>query len=217
MPRAFADPRGLNFTGSKTINLSDSGGQYNAIPAISVTTLPTSSSPLDLYVTNIPAGSGTIEILKYSSGAIGGSGSGAFHLASPANSGTATYSLSASGGYLDLMYTFGSSIYWTGSGSTSWDTVSTNNWNSSTSNLAATYLDGDSVVFDNRAASSTPLVAVNSGNVSPASVTFSNSGAVTYTLTGSSRHYRQRGADGQRRRAGDDRQFQRLHGRHDRR
>ena len=74
----------LNFTSGNTFalaGLSFSGGcdlprRYGGPayldPAIDAATLTTSSSPVDLYISNVPAGSGTMELL-HSGGSIGGS------------------------------------------------------------------------------------------------------------------------------------------------
>ena len=62
----------LTFNGGATINLSDSGGQYNSLPAVNVGSLTTAST-IKVNVTNLPMGSGTVEIAQYS-GTIGGSG-----------------------------------------------------------------------------------------------------------------------------------------------
>ena len=78
----------LTFAGSATINLSDVHSQYASTPAIGVTSLTTTSSQINLFISNLPIGTGTMDILRYS-GAIGGAGSDAFHLASPSNSGRA--------------------------------------------------------------------------------------------------------------------------------
>jgi autotransporter-associated beta strand protein len=69
------------------------------------------------------------------------------------------------------------SLIWTASNSANWDTT-TANWTYNGS--AATYADGDSVLFPDTASSS---ALVLSGTVSPGSVTFNNS-LLNYSLTG---------------------------------
>ncbi len=175
----------LTFNGGATINLSDSGGQYNSLPAVNVGALTTAST-IKVNVTNLPMGSGTVEIAQYS-GPIGGSGFGAFSLASPVNSGTANYSLVNVGGYIDLTYSTNSptagALYWTGAGDGNWNVTSAHDW-ATANGSPTTYQEGSAVLFDNRGSAGT-TVNVNAANVNPASVTFSNSGAVSYTLTGS--------------------------------
>ena len=173
---------GLNFAGSATLNLNYAGGQYAAKSPLSVTSLTTSST-INVNVTNAPlSGNGTMELLKFT-GTIGGSGSGAFNLASPVSAGRSSYDLTISGSTLDLNYST-DYPFWTGSNSTDWDTT-TYNWKTNSNNLPTQYLPtGDNVVFDDRASGSTQVVAINSGNVAPATVTFSNT-AASYTLTGS--------------------------------
>ena len=104
----------LTFAGGATIDVSDSAGQYTMVPALSVTTLTTYSSPVNLCVSNLPVGSGTLQILKYS-GIIGGSGSNAFHLASPDSGGRCSYNLVNASGCLQLNY-FYDYPYWSGCG-----------------------------------------------------------------------------------------------------
>jgi fibronectin-binding autotransporter adhesin len=172
----------MTFAGSATIHLNDAGGQYAATPAISAGTLSTASAPINLYINNVPAGSGTMQIVQYS-GAIGGSGSSAFHLASPVNGGRNLYSLVNAAGYIDLNYST-DYPYWTGAGDATWNLSSTGNWNKASDNSATTFMAGDNVVFDDRAGSSTPVVTIDAANVAPNSVTFGNSTA-SYTLQGS--------------------------------
>ena len=109
----------MNFAGGATVNLNDLAGQYATKPAISAGTVATASSPINLYINNVPSGNGTMEIVKYS-GNIGGSGSGTFNLAYPTNGTRSLYSLVESGGYLDLSYAV-DYPYWTGAGNKSWD------------------------------------------------------------------------------------------------
>ena len=173
----------LGFGGSATMNFSYANGAYAATPAISVAASSTSTSPININVANVTlSGSGTMELLKYT-GTIGGSGSGAFNLASPVNAGRSSYGLTISGGVLDLSYAT-DYPYWTGSNSTAWDTAAYN-WKLNSNNAPTQYLPtGDNVVFDDRAGSGPKSVAINNGNVTPASVTFSNT-AASYTLSGS--------------------------------
>ena len=193
----------LTFNGGATINLSDSGGQYNSIPAVSAGSLTTAST-INVNVTNLPMGSGTVEIAQYS-GTIGGSGDSVFNLASPVNSGTANYSLVDTGSYIDLTYSTTSAtagaLYWTGTGDGRWNTTSAHAW-SAANGSSTTYQDGSAVLFDNRGSAGT-TVNVDAANVNPASVTFSNSGAVSYTVTGSYGIAGSREHHRQWRRAGD--------------
>jgi fibronectin-binding autotransporter adhesin len=177
---------GLNFLGGATVNLNGAGGQYAATPAISVTALSTSSSPINLYVANVPQGSGTMDILHYS-GAIGGSGAGAFNLAGPMSSGRSLYAIEDTGSEIRLSYSV-DYPFWAGMGDGSWDFSSTGNWYANSTSASTTFLAGDKMVFDDRAltysGSAVQTVFVNAA-VNPASVTFSNT-AVNYILQGTS-------------------------------
>ena len=70
---------------------------------------------------------------------------------------------------------------WSGSQSSAWNTT-TANWNLQSNGGTTTYYTGDAVLFSDTAGSGS--VALNSGNVTPGSVTFSNS-SLAYTLSGS--------------------------------
>jgi fibronectin-binding autotransporter adhesin len=179
---------GLSFAGSATINLNDVGAQYSTTPAIAVNALTTSPGTVNLNISNIPYGTaGTMQIMSYSS--IGGSGTSSFHLASPVGGvGGSAYSLINVGNYLDLSYS-SPYLYWSGTGSNTWDTTSTNNWMLSTNGASTAFQTGYNVQFDDRAytlsGNSAQVVSINAGSLAPASVTFSNT-AASYTLSGSS-------------------------------
>ncbi len=177
---AFA---GLNFAGSATINLSDAGGQYASTPAFSAATLTTTSSPINLYVSNVPS-SGTMQIVQYSS--IAGSGTGAFHLASPVSTGRSIYALVPAGNGIDLTFSV-NYPFWVGLGNNQWNTSSPNNWYLNSTSAPTTYITGDTVVFDDRplnySSNASQVVTIAPANVNPGSVTFSNT-AVSYTVQG---------------------------------
>ena len=105
-----------------------------------------------------------------------------------------TYSLvnNSAGSQIDLVIT--ALVTWSGSASNAWDTASSN-WASGSPATAATYADGDQVVFaDINPLSGTNVtntsLAVQSTGVNPASVTFTNTGSanggVDYTLSNAS-------------------------------
>ena len=176
----------LTFNGGATINLSDSGSQYNSLPAVNVATLTTAST-INVNVTNLPMGSGTVEIatvqrpdrrlgLRGLSSGLSGQQrhrqlqpgecrrlhrSGLFHEpARPPARCTGRARATATG--TRPVPTIGPRA----------------------SGSPTTYQDGSAVLFDNRGSAGT-TVNVNAANVNPSSVTFSNSGAVSYTVTGS--------------------------------
>ncbi len=66
---------------------------------------------------------------------------------------------------------------WTGSESNAWDVATSNNWNTSDNQ----FRDLDNVIFNDTAATTVVSVAAN---VSPGSVTFSNTAAKSYTVAG---------------------------------
>ncbi len=81
------------------------------------------------------------------------------------------------------MSNFGAPVYWTGAGTTAWNSTSwANNWKTN-SGIATFYGDGIDVTFDN---SSSTSADISAGNVSPASVTFDIDAAHNRSVTGTS-------------------------------
>ncbi len=171
---------GASFASGSAINITNAAN-YMSTPAITAATVSTTGT-VNVYAAAVPAGTGAIELLSYS-GTVGGSVAAAFVLKSPVDNALASYSLSNSGGVLDLVYS-SNSIYWSGLGNGSWDSSSANNWKLSSNDAPATYLDGANVIFDDRAGPGSAITVSIGANVSPASVIFNNSTA-SYTLSSS--------------------------------
>jgi fibronectin-binding autotransporter adhesin len=176
----------VTFAGSANLLVNDANGQYSTTPAMSVGTLTTGhgTSPVTVTVTNVPSGSGVMEILKYTGSILGGGySSSTFKLKSPVNQGRNTYALSNSTSADAVILTYTADyLHWTGSLGTAWDTT-TANWKLNSSGAATTYIDspGDTVVFDDGAGtrSTVSLATV----IHPTSVTFSNTSS-SYILQG---------------------------------
>ena len=181
---------GLTFVGGGAVNASNvavfpSSGTAAAINVAG--TLTTDATPISVTIGgSLPLTSGTAHIIKYS-GAIAGSGYN-FTLASPLNTPRNSFSLANDAGYVDFIYHI-DYPYWAGAGDHTWNTSSTNNWNLNSNNSATAYIDGDYVIFDDRAitysGNASQTVTIDQGSVSPQAVTFSNT-AASYTLQGSS-------------------------------
>jgi autotransporter-associated beta strand protein len=94
-------------------------------------------------------------------------------------------STSTSGGlnYLDVSYLV-DQVYWSGLGDSVWttDTATTPNWKLVSNDSMVDYIQGDAVIFDNRVGSSSTVTV--GMEVTPASVTFNNGAAISYTLAG---------------------------------
>jgi fibronectin-binding autotransporter adhesin len=144
-----------------------------------------------------PVGTGTATLIRYS-GNVGGVSytMGTNTLTTPRSYYTLGTSSDSTYKYLILVY--GSDYpYWTGlagdGGVWSTGTTTTNkNWKLVSAGTKTDYIDGDTVLFDDRVNSGTTSFAatvVLGQNVGPAGVTFNNSGSVSYTLTGGSGHY----------------------------
>jgi autotransporter-associated beta strand protein len=175
----------LTFTGSGSVNVGTLAN-YATSPAINVSgsnALSTNGAgSITINVTNVAGTTigSTYKLLSYS-GAIAGSGSGAFQLGPLAS--RATGVLSDPGNELDLKITFVDYLKWTGAvAGAVWNTTAPN-WILNSTSGTTTYIDspGDTVIFDDSASTST--VNLSTANVHPNSVTFNNS-AANYTLQG---------------------------------
>jgi fibronectin-binding autotransporter adhesin len=175
---------GLTFLGGGTVSVAN-GAIYGSTPAVSVTTLTTSSSPITISVGGtFAAGAGTMHVIGYS-GSIAGSGFGAFSLASPVSSGRSSYTLANDAGFVDLAYAVDYPI-WTGAGNGMWTTSNQSpnyNWTLAVAGTGTNYLAGDMVYFGNNATNTT--VTISDSSVKPSSVTVNNDGAHNYIFTGS--------------------------------
>jgi autotransporter-associated beta strand protein len=84
-------------------------------------------------------------------------------------------------------------LYWTGLAGNggAWSTGTTSsgkNWALAASSSTADYAEGDAVSFDDRVGAASATVTLGQ-NVNPRSVTFNNSGAVSYTITSGTHSY----------------------------
>ena len=92
-----------------------------------------------------------------------------------------TPAVDGTGTKIQVVYAAPDSVYWTGANGTAWDTSATN-WKLTTSNADSHFYTNDVVFFHDSPASD--IVDISSGNVTTASVTFDNTAATTYTVTG---------------------------------
>jgi autotransporter-associated beta strand protein len=116
---------------------------------------------------------GKYPVLTYV-GALGGAGVAAL-TAPPVGHGTVTI-VDDAAGTISLDVVAGAQNKWVGGASSVWDINGALNWSS----IDNTFLDGDTVIFDNTATTFTPAIAAN---VKPAGVIFDNT--TPYTLSGS--------------------------------
>ena len=86
-------------------------------------------------------------------------------------------------GFIDVQFAT-DTLTWTGTASNEWSTGPVQNWKLTLAGSATSFLAGDAVTFDNTAASQT--VDINSGTVTPLTVTFNNDAAHPYVLQSSS-------------------------------
>ncbi len=175
---------GLTFSGTGNINIGTLGN-YSASPAVAAGALTDSGTPNSVtfnVLGAIPA-NGTYQLLSYTGGSIAG-GNSAFTLATLPSRAAGNLDFSHAG-LIDLNITGTDFLKWTGANSAAWDTV-TQNWKLNSNNAATTYIDTptpDAVVFDDSAGAGKTTVNLNSGDVHPASVTFSNN-TLNYLVQG---------------------------------
>ena len=169
---------GLTFNGGSTVHV---GGQYPASPAVNVTGALAANGAPGSVVINIDgslAASGTYALIGF--GSLNPAQSTAFALgATPATNARQTGILQDTGDML-IWNVVGGYPIWTGVNGSLFS--GGNNWKLSTDGSATDFIPGDTVVFDDSASGFTVNVS-GTGNVSPLSVTFSQTG--TYTLQGS--------------------------------
>ncbi len=164
----------LNFNvagGGTNLTVSNTNGVTNSGAAGSVTINITGSAPAN----------GTYPLITYS-GALQGSGFSAYTLGTTPPG--KTYALNDAAGVVELVVSDLPAMKWTGLQSSEWSTAAiagSKNWNQGASPVD--YADGEPVTFDDTAANYTIDLSV--ADVTPANVSFDNSGATPYTLQGS--------------------------------
>ena len=174
---------GLAFTNTGSIAVTDIGN-YAFSPAVSVLNsdgLTAGGGPGSVTFVlkgTAPAG-GTVRLLDYS-GAIGGTGFGAFGLNTTGLSAgpRALFTLTDNPGSVGLTFSVDKPV-WSGTGGGDWVTSPSlvvtppANWVLASNAATPTnYIAGDAALFDDSASSTT--VTIGTANVSPASVTFNN-------------------------------------------
>jgi fibronectin-binding autotransporter adhesin len=174
---------GLTFNGPASINF---GGLFSlGSPPLAITgtnTLNVNSNPVTINITGAIPGTGNYALIGYNSIQ---SSSSSFTLATPLpNRAIGQLAFNNGTNELDLDVTSLASIVWSGTAGTSWDTTTTNWVQQGAGATQFINNPGDSVIFDDTAGTNT-RVTINSGNLTPSSVTFNNNSA-TYTISGSS-------------------------------
>ena len=151
------------------------------------------ATPTTINVSNSSAQTvGEFPLIKYTGTYTGPAISTAFVLGSLPTARTAAVLDFSTAGLIQLNVTGNDSIIWTGVSSTNWDvgsavgTGGTFNWKTKSTSSTTNFIQGDSVIFDDSSLSTavTPGVVTLTQTVKPSSVTFNNSTALAYTLSG---------------------------------
>ena len=89
--------------------------------------------------------------------------------------------LNDNGTSIGLLVSANDRVIWDGTASTAWTTAINGNWKLQSTLAAADYIEGDDVIFQDTPTNSTVDIAAN---VTPTNVSFTNTAATTYTVTG---------------------------------
>ena len=161
-----------SYTTNAAINVTQSGGlTWGGIVYI------------NLYGT-APATSGTVTLMEYS-GPLNGALNYQLSASFAGSRSTFTLFTTTDGTFTYINVAYGvDSPYWTGLGNGVWSTATQTpkNWALVSNGSATDYLEGDTVIFDDRANTTSATVTLGQ-NVNPTSVTFNNSSSVSYTIT----------------------------------
>ena len=205
---------GLTFAGHGTINVN-ALAQYASNPVLSTGALATSSTAglvaIDANLGSATVVSGTYDLISYT-GSIGGAGLAGFTIAVNGISNRQHASLVNVANQINVVVT-GATPYWNGNEP---DWMSAAAFTLQPGGGTATFQTGDTDIFDDSASTSTygGNVALNMGNVAGLGRRVQQHKPGLYAQR-RLWHHRHRIALGRRQRVGDDRQFQRLHRRHD--
>ncbi len=176
----------LVFSGTGTITIGDCNG-YTTAPAIAAGALTASGAAgsVTINLGGAAAANGTYQLLSYTGGSIGGTGTSAFVLGTkPATGGRQVQILEDTGSALNWVVS-GSNPVWTGLASGEWSTNAiegSKNWKLQGDSSLTDYLAGDLVIFDDSALGTTTL-DISVADVAPSSMQFTNATA-NYTIQG---------------------------------
>ena len=168
---------GLSFgAGNATVRVQVGSVQ----DTINAGALTTGSGTVTLAVPQVGGliANGTYPLLNYAGAS---PGLGAFVAALP---GHMTGSIVDTGSSFALEVTGNDRVVWTGGVDGKWDVNTTENWKLETGGGAAKYLEYDSVVFGDGPLGAGGSTISVTGNVTPAAVSFTNTTATPYALTG---------------------------------
>ncbi|HSV12650.1 MAG TPA: autotransporter-associated beta strand repeat-containing protein, partial [Tepidisphaeraceae bacterium] len=171
----------LNLSGAAAFSLNVA----STSPAIAATTLNTSGAANAVVnAANALWTPGTYDLISY--GTLGGSGFGAFTkgtITGLSGRQSATLGNDTAGNFITLAIA-GDNPRWSGALSNEWSTntlANPKNWALITGGTPTDYIQGDVVLFDDNATTTSPTISI--ANVSPTSVQFNNA-TKAYTLGG---------------------------------
>ncbi len=164
-------------TGNTTLNLGAGTGWNTTTPLFNLSGGLSTNGTTSINLTSGTTLTNATYELGTFSGSIGGTGG----FAVPVLPGHETGTLIQTPGMLSVAISGVGTNVWTGATNGTWDVNTTPNW--SLNGTAGTYLDGDTVLFDDTAAAAgTTSITLNS-TVNPTSTTFNNNSS-SYTISG---------------------------------
>ena len=160
----------LTFGGGTTLRMKAGGDLLNVGTLVNNGTTTVSLNQLGGILPN-----GTFNLIHYTGSSPGLAG---FSL-SPV--GHSTSALVDTGSAIALQVTGNDRVVWDGTNSNTWATGATGNWKLATPLTPTDYIESDDVIFRDGPTNSSVVLPAN---VSPSNVSFANSTATTYTLSG---------------------------------
>ncbi len=189
---------GLVFSNTGSVRVANIGN-YSASAALDVIhvgglTINGGAGSVVIALSGSAPAGGSAHLIQYA-GTIGGTGAGfgAFALDTSAMGAgpRALFTLSNPAGYVDVNYSLDHPV-WSGAGGGNWITETMTpvnpptNWVLASNPLSQTnFIASDAVVFNDAVGSGTTTVNISAADVTPASVTFNNSIARSYTVQSS--------------------------------
>ena len=179
----------LTLSGAATLNVTPGGATAINVTAANGLTANGAAGSATINIVGVPAGVGTYTLVDYA-GTLGG-GFGKFALGTLPSRVLATLANNTGNTSIDLNVTGTDLPVWKGTLGTAWTAATLaaegapNNWALNSNNATGTnFLPNDNVVFGDLPLATNVSVEINAADVSPATVTFTNT-TRNYTLTGS--------------------------------
>lgn len=179
-------------TGTPSKSLTASALTFSGAATLKPSLAP-GATPITVDSLTVSGGAGSIVLLPSGSGLVSGTSYDVLRFTGTSNITNASAFVSGARAFtpsydaatktIKVTYDASTTLLWTGVGSTDWNTTATNNWKL-TNGTPTKFINSDVVEFPTSPSGST-TVSIWDADVLPASTTFSNTTATTYTVEGS--------------------------------